>query len=126
MSSDDLCSLVGEVLWVTTKSSAPLRRFIDLDNFDDWGGFLGKWNMIDSELQKTLRDIGFEPNISIDESIARELVKNFSTGITTELFITIAEQSTSNTSATSMVIQPPCIPYPEPNPAKNTSNIWAA
>ena len=79
ISSDDLCSLVGEVLWVTTKSSAPLRRFIDLDNFDDWGGFLGKWNMIDSELQKTLRDIGFEPRLSIDESIARELVKNFST-----------------------------------------------
>ena len=78
MSPDDLSDLVGEVLWVTTKSSAPLRRFIDLDDFDDWDGFLGKWSMIDSELRKTLKDIGFEPNSSIDSSMAKEMVKKFS------------------------------------------------
>ena len=46
------------------------------------------------------------------------LVKNFSIGITTALFITIAEQSTSNTWVTSMVIRLLCTRYPEPNPAK--------
>ena len=78
LSHDDLLKLVREVLWVTSKSSAPLRRFIDADNFDDWDGFLGKWDTIDLRIRKTLGKIGFKPKTSLDSSIAKEIVKKIS------------------------------------------------
>ncbi len=79
ISRDDLVDLVGEVLWVTNgKSSAPLKRFIDLEDFDDWGGFLGRWSVIDAGIRDTLGDIGFKPNSTIDSSMAKEMVKKFS------------------------------------------------
>lgn len=75
---DDLLDLVREVLWVTSKSTAPLRRFIDNEDFDDWDGFVGKWSIIDAGIRDTLEEIGFEANSTIDSSMAKEMVEKFS------------------------------------------------